>query len=74
MPKLTLGDLRASGGAVEIECVACGHIEHRAATLMEGSDAAAVGAIGLGLTCINCGEKACVTSPSKKDLPQGPTD
>ena len=69
MTKLRLGDLRESGGAVEIECVACGHIEHRAARLIEGPDATAVGAIGLGLACGICGGKACITSPSEKDLP-----
>lgn len=60
MACMTLGSLRGAGGALEIECVRCGAVEQRAASLVEGGDALSLGAVGLRLVCIKCGARACI--------------
>jgi hypothetical protein len=60
MTFVTLGSLRKAGGMLEIECVRCGAVEHRASSEVEGSDALSLGAVGLRLSCSRCGAKACI--------------
>jgi hypothetical protein len=60
MSCLTLGDLRRTGGTLEIECVRCGAVECRPAASLTGSDAMTLGAVGLTLACARCGARACI--------------
>lgn len=63
MTCLTLKDLRSTGNLLLVECVRCGALEYRSASSVTGPAHAAVGALGLGLTCRCCGVMACITSP-----------
>jgi hypothetical protein len=63
----TLADLIATGGRVEIECLACGDIERRPAELIEAARSLSVGEVGLALSCRACGARACITSVAPDD-------
>lgn len=63
----TLGELRAAGSPLKIECLRCGKIEKRDVAQIAGADSLSIGEVGLSLTCSACGAKACIATP----VPEG---